>query len=128
MRNIFRIIEQAPIISLHKMNQGVYTLATYLNGPKANQQLISDLDNEDKEDIDLQSTKSALSVEPSCFQSKINAYEFNRTDFDFIKSEHAHICTFSDAEFKEGVVDLVNMTECVSVIIDDDEMLFGEDF
>lgn len=49
------------------------------------------------------------------------------TDFDFIKSDSLHICRLTPSEFAEGVVDLVHMEECVSVVVDDDDMLFSED-
>ena len=128
MRSIFKLIEQSPIANLNKATPGIYSYAAFFNNPRAVQHLNSEFaEDNNKEDIDLQSTRSALSIEPSNFQSNLNDYEFNRTDFDFIKSDHIHICSLSENEFLDGVVDLLNMNECVSVIVDDEEMLFGDD-
>lgn len=127
MRNIFRLIEQSPIISANKTSQGVFSLAGFLNGPKATKQVIPDIiEDEDKDGLNVRASDSRLSTQETAFQSRVNAFEFGRTDFDFIKSDHVHICLLSDSEFKDGVVDLVNMQECVSVVVEDEEMLFWD--
>ena len=128
MRTLFKFLEQAPIIKKSNNSQGVYSIATYLNGPKENQQFSSEIiEDDNKGDIDFQDILSTLSINPSDFQYNLNAFEFNRTDFDFIKSDYVHICMLSEQEFQEGTIDLLNMSESVSVIVDDEDMLSYDD-
>ena len=122
------MIEQTPILNLHKATHSVYSLAAYFNGIKITHQTPADVVEEDKEDIDLIQHKSSLVTNDTSFEANINAFKFSKADFDFILSDHVHICTLSDAEFIEGTVDIVNMEECASVVVDDDEMLYSEDF
>ena len=127
-RNIFRLIEHTPMFSMHKMGQSAYTLASYLSNIKSGQQAPPEVVDDDKDDLDISTDVSLQVGEPTNFQPNVNAYEFAKADFDFIRSDHMHICSMSELEFRDGMVDIMNMDECVSIIVDDDDMLYGEDF
>lgn len=129
MRNVFKLIQPSPILGLNRANQGIFMYGPPRDALDADPAFLAKQAIAEKVDeVDYSLTESTLAVDYTIVSSPPRPSELRSDDFDFIRSDSMHICQFSEEDFRWGAVDLVHMAEVLSIVEDDDGMMYMEEF